>query len=124
MKIDPVVRRETLHLAMGLLVVDALACAVFALLRAFDYTVVTGVLFGTVAAVGNFFFLGLTMQKATDKASGQKKAVQLSYSLRMLVLCAAVALGALLPWFHVIAVIVPLVMTTPVILILQAIAKR
>ena len=124
MKISKTILRETAKLAVGLLIADALMCAVFVLLGYFDYTVVLGALWGTLGAVLNFFLLGVTVQKAADRESGQKKAVQASYSLRMLMLAAFGVVGILLPWFQTYAVIIPLVLTTPIMLLLQAIENR
>ena len=120
---DPV-KRETIRLAVGLAIVDLIALLVFWLLKKLDYTVPLGLLLGTAAAVLNFFLLGVTVRRATNKSSGQKATVQGSYALRMLMLGAFIALGALLPCFNVFAVIVPIVATTPVILALQAIDKK
>ena len=120
---DPI-KRETIRLAVGLAVVDCIAGLVFWLLHKMDYTVPLGLLLGTAVAVLNFFLLGLTVRKAANKTTGQKASVQGSYALRMLMIGATVALGALLPCFHVIAVIVPIVAATPVILALQAIEKK
>ena len=116
--------RETSKLAVGLLVADALVCAVFMLLHAFDYTVILGLLLGTVGSLLNFFLLGVTMQKAAEKESGQKKTVQASYTLRMLMMIAFCVVGILLPWFQSYAVIAPFVLSTPVLLLLQAIEKK
>ena len=124
MKLDPIIRRETKHLALGIGVADLLMIAVFVLLRRFDYTVVTGAILGTAAAVLNFLLLGITVQTAANQQDGQKKLVQASYSLRMMMLCLTVILGAVLPWFHTVAVIVPLLLNTPIILLLQAIDRK
>jgi hypothetical protein len=120
---DPV-KRETTRLAVGLLIVDAVACLVFLLLKKLDYTVPLGLLLGTAVELLNFWLLGRTVRHAMNKSSGQKTAVQGSYALRMLMIGAAVALGALAPCFNVFAVIVPIVAATPVILILQTIEKK
>ena len=120
---DPV-KRETIRLAVGLAIVDLIALIVFLLLNKLDYTVPLGLLLGTAVAVLNFFLLGFTVRKSLNKTSGQKATVQGSYALRMLMIGATVALGALLPCFNVFAVIVPIVAATPVILVLQAIEKK
>lgn len=120
---DPV-KRETARLAVGLAAVDLIACLVFWLLKKMDYTVPLGLLLGTAVAVLNFWLLGRTIRHAMNKESGQKATVQGSYALRLLMIGAAGALGALVPCFNVFAVLVPIVAATPVILILQAIEKK
>ena len=114
---------ETGRLCLGLLIVDILICGVFLLLKKFNYTVVLGVLLGSAGAVLNFFLLGVTMQKAANQDDGQKKLVQASYSLRMMLMALTVIVGALLPYFHTSAVIVPFLCNTPVILVLQLIDR-
>ena len=62
MKVQKAVLKETEHIALGVLIAAVIMCIVFALLKKFDYTVVLGALLGTVIAVANFFFLGVTLQ--------------------------------------------------------------
>ena len=120
---DPL-KRETVRLAVGLIAVDLVACAVFWFLKKLDYTVPLGLLLGTAVELLNFWLLGRTVRLAMSKTTGQKTTVQGSYALRMLMIGATIALGALVPCFHVIAVIVPFVAATPVILILKALEKK
>lgn len=119
-KLHPAVIRETIHTALGVLAVDAVMIMVFAALRHLDSSVLLGALFGTVFSVLNFFLLGVTVQKALQKKASQRKVVQLSYTLRMLLMLAVMVLGIVLPCFHAIAVIVPFLVQQPVILILRA----
>ena len=67
MKVQKAVLKETGHIAIGVLIADVIMCIVFALLKKFDYTVVLGALLGTGIAVANFFFLGVTLQKAVGR---------------------------------------------------------
>ena len=89
-----------------------------------DYTVPLGLLLGTAVELLNFWLLGRTIRHAMNKESGQKATVQGSYALRLLMIGAAGALGALVPCFNVFGVLIPIVAATPVILILQAIEKK
>lgn len=83
MKVQKAVLKETEHIAIGVLIADVIMCIVFALLKKFDYTVVLGALLGTGIAVANFFFLGVTLQKAVGMQEFASKYVRQSYSLRM-----------------------------------------
>ena len=69
-KIQPAVRKETLRIAAGTAILAAVMLAVFALLGKFDHTVLLGALLGSCAAVGNFFLLGLSVQKAAETMKG------------------------------------------------------
>lgn len=107
---------------------------VFALLKKIDYTVVLGALLGTCAAVGNFFLLGLSVQKAADMMKGvemppepeetddgeeapaaplppeiaqAKQKMQLSYTGRLILMAAVGILGLALPCFHAVATVLP-----------------
>lgn len=110
MKISPAILKETGHVAIGVLIGDLIMLAVFFFLKKLDLTVILGTLLGTLAAVGNFFVMGLTVQKALDDAERTKFIVQRSYTLRMLALVAVMILGFAAPCFHVVAVVLPLLM--------------
>ena len=138
MKVQPAVRQETKKIALGTAVLTVLMVVVFLILRRFDWTVVTGALLGYAAAVGNFFLMALTVQKAADDmkpipqleadapegtedtdeedkdaplsedAKRGKQRIQLSYTLRMLGLGVIAILGVILPWFQSVAVLLPM----------------
>ena len=67
MKVQPAVRQETAKIALGTGILTVLMIAVFLIIRRFDWTVLTGALLGCGAAVGNFFLMALTVQKAADE---------------------------------------------------------
>ena len=94
-------------------------CVIFALCRRFDITVVLGALLGTVFAVGNFFLLGLTVQKAVEKGENVKRFMHSSYTGRMLLYVACIVMGVLIPCFHPLAAIIPLFMPQIVIIIMR-----
>ena len=74
MKLEPSIRTELRFVAGGLLIGDALICAVFALLNKFDYTVPLGALWGSVFAWLSIFLLALRVQKVAD-SEGEEKAL-------------------------------------------------
>ena len=82
--------------------------------------VVLGALLGTGIAVANFFFLGLTLQKAVGMKEFASKYVRQSYSLRMFFCFAGVAVSVFAPCFHPIAAIIPLLMPQLVIYAMRA----
>ena len=120
MKIQKAVLKETGHIAIGVLIADAVMCGVFAILGKFDCTVVLGALLGTAIAVANFFLLGVTLQKAVGMKEYASKYVRQSYSLRMFFCFAGVAVSVFAPCFHPIAAIVPLLMPQLVIYAMRA----
>lgn len=135
-KIQPAVRKETLRIAAGTSVLTVLMLGVFLILGRFDVTVLLGALLGSAAAIGNFFLLGLSVQKAAETMNGvklpsyeeaeaglepgqeaepaatpetklAKQRMQLSYTGRMILLAAVGVLGLTLPCFHAVATVVP-----------------
>ena len=108
-KIDPTIKRETGYIAVCVLVGSMLLEAVFLIIGKWDYTVLLGNLLGGIAAVGNFFLMGLTVQSAVLKAEKEAKdTMKLSQTLRTFLLFAAAAVGVLLPCFNTVAVLVTL----------------
>ena len=131
MKIQPAVKRETKKIALGTGILTVLMVAVFLILRRFDWTVITGALLGYAAAVGNFFLMALTVQKAADEmklipqpeapedepdldedekeaplsedAKRGKQRIQLSYTLRMLGLGVIAILAGIVMFFRALA---------------------
>lgn len=75
-----------------------------------DYTVFLGGAVGGLVAVLNFFFMGLAVQKAAS-ASDEDTArmnIKASYSQRMMLQMLWVILAIVVPCFHFVAGIVPL----------------
>ncbi len=108
-KVDPAIIKETKYLAVWVGVLSVLMHAVFLILRRWDYTVLLGNLLGGIAALGNFFLMGLSVQKALGKdEKGAKSAMKVSQAYRTLLVLVLVILGVVLPWFDTVAVILPI----------------
>lgn len=112
--------KETALVAAGQAICIAIMIGVFALLGHFDRSVLLGGIFGGLAAVANFFFMAVGASLAADKAENQdvkggKATIQLSYIVRMVVL--AIILFALVKsrLCNVIAVVLPLAFTRPIL---------
>ena len=122
--IQPAVRKETRHVAIGTGICVVLMWVVFAILHAvtpeqipFDYTVILGGLGGGIIAVLNFFLMGLTVQKVVsleDEGQARNK-MKASYSQRMLLqlLWGIAAIAA--PCFQFVAGLLPLLFPNIVI---------
>ncbi len=106
MKLDAVVKKETIRIALGSLCVGVVFVLIFFILSllvervVFDYTVLLGTLFGVVSSVLNFFLMALSVQKSLKAGDDAKKKMQLSYTGRMLLLVFLLGLGVYLPYFH------------------------
>ncbi len=109
MKVDKTVRLETGYIVAGTLILSVFMEAVFLVIGQWDYTVLLGNLLGGGAAVLNFFLMGLTVQKAVlmnEKDAALK--MKSSQSMRTLMLFVVALLGIQVPWFHFVAVLIPL----------------
>lgn len=99
MKIQKATRQETMHIAIGVILLAALMNVVYLLIKSWSVGVLFGSILGSVGAIGNFFFLALTVQKAAyEDEKRAKQWLQFSYSLRMLFMGGVMVLGFVLPW--------------------------
>lgn len=122
MKIAPAVKKETGHIALGTAVGVVIMLVVFAVLGDFSAGVAVSGILGGAVAVGNFFLLGLTVQKA---ANGQpedraRKWMQFSYNMRMLVMVVWLIVALAVPFFNWVAALIPLLMPRLTIGVMQA----
>lgn len=116
-KIDPIVLKETGFIALVSLILSVFMQSIFLAIdnwvpSAWDYSVILGNLIGYIAAVGNFFLMGLTVQKALGKE--QKNAanlMRLSQMLRILMLFVVALVAFLIDMkvgcFNIIALVIP-----------------
>lgn len=107
-KVDPTVRKETRFIAAVVLILSAVMQIVFLALGEWDYTVLLGNLLGAALAVGNFFLMGLTVQKVIGLSEADaKKKLQASQQLRLVMMLVVCVIGGALSCFNTIAVLVP-----------------
>lgn len=108
-KIDPTILKETCYIATMVFIFSLALQSVFLIIGKWDYTVLTGNLLGFVAAVGNFFLMGLTVQSSLGKEEKDaKNLMKVSQSLRLLLIFVIALIGYLVPVFNTIAVLIPL----------------
>lgn len=124
-----IVFHETAVVAIGVAVCTAVMIGVFALVGAYDTTVLLGSIAGAVLSVGNFFFMAVIASLAADKAQqqdveGGKKLIKASYPIRILVLAVLLFALAKSGRFHVLALALPLVFVRPSITIAEFFRKK
>ena len=119
-KVDKTILRETVYIAAWVIILSLLMQAVFLIIDIvtppekiiWDYTVILGNLLSAICGVLNFFFLGLTVQKAmeSDDDKYKKNLMRLSKSLRMLFVFCVILLGAVFKdtVFNLWATLIPL----------------
>ncbi len=123
-----IVLRETAIIAIGELVLSAVMVGIFAALDKFNFLVLLSALGGCAVTVGNHFFMAVTVSLAADRAEQgdveqAKKMVQTSSSLRLLAVAGLMVLGIVLGG-NLIALLLPLVFTRPVLLLAEFFRKK
>ena len=107
-KIDATVLKETKYILLWVLLLSVLMQSVFLIIGMWDYTVLLGNLLSGSAAVLNFFLMGISVWKSLEKEEQEaKNTLKLSQTYRFLFLAIVVILGAVLPCFHLWAVLIP-----------------
>ena len=138
MTIQPAVKQETKKIAIGVCLLSMLMVGVYLIIGRFSMAVLLGALLGTVFAVGNFFMMAMSVQRAVDRMDGVqlppkteeeeaaeaenpklakeltpegkqiKGSIQRSYLLRMLLLGGMAVLAIEVPAFDAVAALLPL----------------
>ncbi len=124
-RLDPMVKRETLRVAIGSIILSCVMELVFVLIGKWDYTVLLGNLLGLAAAVLNFFLMAVTvtncMSMEKDKAALKIRASQAG---RLFMMAAFAACAALLPCFNIWAALIPLLFPSIVVAVLRLIDAK
>lgn len=117
MKIDETVRRETIHVIEGVIILSVVMELCWFLLGWWNYTILLGNLLGAAAGIANFFLMGQMVAQVMEKEpEEQKKLVRQSQLKRSLMLFAAMIIAGLLPWFDLFATIIPILFPRMIIM--------
>ena len=125
MKTQSAAVKETVKIVIGELIVLVLMAAVFFLVGRFDLTVVWGGLLGAAANILYFVFICIGVNSAVNETEPkrQKQSLTISYYVRLLILGVIIAVGLKFDCFNNIAVIVPVLMTRPILTVAEIIGK-
>ncbi|MBQ7616174.1 MAG: hypothetical protein IJU77_14105 [Butyrivibrio sp.] len=130
MKLQPAVKTETGKIALGTGIGVLIMYAVFFVLHMvipkdirfgwsvpFDYKVILGGICGYLVAVGNFFWMAVTVQKVAniEDEKQARSTMGVSYRYRTLIQLLWVILAIVVPVFNMVAGIVPLFIPSIVI---------
>ena len=149
MKIQPAIRQETLRMAIGVAILTVLMLGVYLILGIMTFEVVLGAVLGTAVAVGNFFLMAMSVQKAAELMNGvqlppeevgedgetvdkplspeatkARQKMQLSYTGRMLLTVVFAIIALLVPAIHPVAALIPLLFPRIVIMIQGLVQKN
>lgn len=125
-KIDDAVKKETVFMAIWMLIFSGIMQAVFLIIQKWNYTVLLGNLLSGVIGVLNFLLLGLTVQKAVDSEDEKyaKTLMKSSQAIRLVMLFGVAVLGATVPVFNLWATLIPLLFPRIAIVIRQILLSR
>ncbi len=128
---DPrkLVMRQSALISVGDAIGTALMIGVFALIGKFDLSVLWGALAGWLITTLNFFFMAITASIASDKAVEQdvatgKKLIKASQTYRLLGVGAALVLCAMSKQMNLIALVMPLLLVRPILLVAEFFRKK
>ena len=135
MVVQDAVRKETSFIAAGSGIIMVAVILVFFILHQavpdyapFDYTVFLGAIGGVAVAVGNFFWMGLTVQKIADMSEEEndraRSTMAVSLRYRTLMQLLWVVLSILVPAINLVTGIVPLFIPSVLIKIRGIISAR
>jgi C4-dicarboxylate transporter len=115
-KIDKTVWKETLYVTIGTLGLSAVMLLIYSLLYSFELKGLYGALFGSVAAILNFFFMAYTLQKTVeieheeDESEYQEKIkakVKGFYAIRSTVYLLVLVAAIISKFFNVFTLLIP-----------------
>ncbi|MBR6570059.1 MAG: hypothetical protein IKK75_06350 [Clostridia bacterium] len=120
--------RETLLLLLGEIICSAIIVGIYALIGAFHFNVVVGVLVGSLLSTANFFMLGVSADTAANKAQeqdvkGGQKVMRLSYQLRLIVLFVILFAFAKSGLGNPLAMVLPLALFRPILMVIEFFRK-
>ena len=135
MVIQDAVKKETSFIAAGTGVACILLVLVFFILNRmvpdyapFDYTVFLGAIGGFACAVGNFFWMGLTVQKITgmseEETDRARSTMAVSLRYRTMLQLLWVVIAILVPAINLVTGVVPLFIPSILIKIRGIISAR
>ncbi|MFI3313747.1 MAG: ATP synthase subunit I [Eubacteriales bacterium] len=112
-------KKEIKRIALGVVAGTAIMMLIFYLCKEFNLAVLLGGLLGAAAAIGNFVYLAISVEKAVEAGDRSAAVMKSSYSLRMLVSALAIGLGLLLDFFNPFAIVIPMLLPRITIYALQ-----
>lgn len=120
---------QSLLVFLGEVILSALMVGVFAVLGYFDLSVVLGAAVGAILATANHLVLMLGVIGASSKAEkqdvkGGQMLIQMSYMGRLIGLFLVLILCAKSGTFNLIALVIPLVFTRPILTIIDHFNKK
>ena len=108
-KIDKTVIRETVYITVWVIIFSVILQAVCLVLGFWNYKLLLGNILGAFTAVLNFFFMGLSVQKAVllDEKKA-KETMNVSMVLRTFMMLVLLIIAAVVPVFNIWTAVIPM----------------
>lgn len=121
--------KEAGIMALGQAICVTLMVGIFALLDKYDTSVLLGGIAGGILGIAYFMSMVICANIATKKAlkqdvKGGQAFMQMSYTLRMVGLFAALVLCAITKRFNLLALVLPIVFVRPIVGVAELIERR
>lgn len=121
--------KEAGIMALGQAICVTLMVGIFALLDKYDTSVLLGGIAGGILGIAYFMSMVVCANIATKKAlkqdvKGGQAFMQMSYTLRMVGLFAALVLCAMTKRFNLLALVLPIVFVRPIVAVAELIERR
>lgn len=119
--INSELKKQTVKMSIGVLVMTAIMIGVFAAFDKFDYKVVTGGFLGALVTIANYFFLAFSVDRISNKDNVKKgqSMMKISYFARLVVIGITIFVAIKIPIFNYIATAIPFLFPRVVIVIIQ-----
>lgn len=109
MKIDAVVKQETVYIAVISSILMILMQIIAIIIGHWSLSVLLSSILGLILGTTNFFLMGLTIQISLEKEEkSAKKFIQFSQNGRLFLIFVFVLIAYFIPVFNVLAVAIPL----------------
>lgn len=103
METDNAIKKETLYLLYGMLILSALMEVVYIVIGKWNYFVLIGNIIGAGVSMLNFYLMALTVKRAlTEDAGSAKKRMKMSQQIRNLMMFVIIVAAASLTAFNII----------------------
>lgn len=104
MKIDATVKKETLFIMYGMLILSALMEAVYLIIGYWHISVLIANVIGAGISILNFFLMGISIQKSlNDEPEDAKRRLKVSQQFRQLLVFVVICAGASVCAFGVVS---------------------
>lgn len=128
MDFKKVVLKETAMIAIGEIICSGIMVGIFAALGYFQMNVLWGALCGCLVMIVNYFFMAVSISLAADRAErGEvqqaQKMIQLSSTVRLVVMAAVLVIGIKLG-ANVVSIVLPLLFARPILMLAEFFRKK